>query len=302
MDIQRLRVFSAIAREGSVSAAAAALDYTQPTVSHHLAALEAELGTRLVDRQPRGVVLNDRGRALLPHAEAILSRLEEAERAVHDQASLRTGAVRIGTFPTAGASLLPPAVAELRRRHPGIGVTLTEAEPTETLAALRDGRLDLALVFSQPGHGLERSTDVTLHALLDDPLLLVLPQRHRLARRRRVPLTALTEEGWITGMHPNDPCSMLLTRACLAVGFAPRVLLRSDDYGLIRAFVAVGVGVALVPQLALAHVPEAVVVREVDGAPIVRRVHAALPTAGASAAAEVLVALLRAQVNLPAVS
>jgi DNA-binding transcriptional LysR family regulator len=293
MDMRRLRVFVAVAREGSISAAAAALGYAQPTVSHHLAALEAQLGTRLVERVPRGVVLNDRGLALMPHAEAVLSRLEQGERAVRDQAELRAGSLRIGTFATAGARLLPGPVADLHRRHPGLQVTLTQAEPADTVAALRDGRLDLALVFSQRGHVTERATDVAFHHLLDDPLFLVLPEGHPQARRARVPLTALAGDRWITGVLPEDPCSMLLIQACLRAGFTPQILLNSDDYAVVRAFVAAGMGVALVPQLALLQVPEPVVVREVAGPPIVRQVHVAVPASGATAAAQALLAMLR---------
>lgn len=292
IETRQLLVFQAVAREGSVSAAASALGYAQPTVSHHLQALERRLGTRLLDRGRRGAVLNDRGRVLLGHADAVLERLAAAERAVRDRAALEAGTVRVGTFPTAGATFLPGIVAELRARHPRVHVLVSEAEPPETVAAMRGGRLDIALTFAQPGDRFEPTAELATHHLFDDPLLLVLSPRHPLARRDRLALADLRDEAWLTGTGLGDPCTRLLLRACHRAGFAPRVALQSDDYSAISAFAAAGLGVALVPELALVRPAEGVVVRTLDGPPLVRAVHALMPAAGATEAAERMLELL----------
>lgn len=297
LDAHRLRVFRAIAREGSVSAAASSLAYSQPTVSHHLRALEDYLATPLVERGRGGAVLNDRGRLLLAHAEAILEALEIAEAAVRDRATLRSGSLRVGTFPTAGASFLPPVVSAFRERHPAVGIALFEAEPAETLASLRAGRLDLGLVFSQAGDRLERVPGVVVHHLFDDPMRVVLPASHPLSAEDRIHLSDLARDGWLTGKGNADPCTRLLARACAEAGFAPNVVLRSDDYSAIRGFVAAGLGVALIPSLALAQVHEPVAVRRLAGVPLVREIHVVVPLRGVSAAASALLGEIRAAIT-----
>jgi molybdate transport repressor ModE-like protein len=250
LDINRLRVLVAVAREGSVTAAAEALHYSQPSVSHHLAKLEAEAGVVLVRRAGRGVVLTDAGRLLVARAEEILGQVEAARTELAAHAGLRTGRVRLAAFPSALATLVPPAAARLAADHPGIELALTEAEPPEALAALRNGEVDAALVFEHGGPA-ERGAgaaggdrrNTTLTPLLDEPLYLVTPEG-----TERGGLAAYAERSWIAGC---ERCRAHLVAVCERAGFTPRITFETDDYVAVQALVADGLGVSVLPGLAL---------------------------------------------------
>src|ERR671918_1862449 len=147
LDVKQLRVLKAVGEHGSFSAAAEALSYTQPAISQQVAALEKQTGTTLVDRTSRGVRLTDAGLALVDHAEVVLARLAAAEAELEAMAGVRGGRVRLASFPTAGASLLPPAVALFTERHPEVELTFVEREPEEAAQMLRAAELEVALVF-----------------------------------------------------------------------------------------------------------------------------------------------------------
>src|SRR6266550_5075522 len=154
LDVKRLKVLREVARSGSFSAAADELGYTQPAVSQQISTLEREAGTRLLQRGARGVTLTDAGRALVDHSDAILARLAAAEDELEAIAGLRGGRLRLASFPTAGATLVPLAIAEFSRRHPGVELSLVEAEVEDSLPRLKAGELDVALIFeysSLPG-------------------------------------------------------------------------------------------------------------------------------------------------------
>src|ERR687883_1308548 len=146
LDVKRLRVLREVAARGSFSAAAEALGYTQSAVSQQIAALEREAGSTLIERNPRGLRLTDAGEALVRHADKILARLAEAEAELEAIAGLRGGRLRVATFPTAGATLVPHAIREFNQRHPQVELTLTDLEPHESVPLLRAGELDLILV------------------------------------------------------------------------------------------------------------------------------------------------------------
>src|SRR5919202_6390909 len=148
LDVRRLQMLRAVAREGSLSAAARSLGYTQPAVSHHIARLEEEVGTALLTRLGRGVRLTDAGAALVEHTDAVLTRLGAAEEEVAAIAGLRAGRVRLAAFPSASATLMAGALSRLRTGHPGVEVSFEEAEPEDALPLLREGELDLVLGFS----------------------------------------------------------------------------------------------------------------------------------------------------------
>src|SRR5215467_4272270 len=148
LDVTRLRVLAAVARHGSVTGAAKALNYAQPSVSHHLARLEAETGTRLVERSGRGVRLTDAGRLLAGRAEEILGRLDAAEHELAAHVGQREERIRVAGFPSALATVVPAAAARLRADYPAAELLLAEAEPQGAVRMLRAGRVDLALVFS----------------------------------------------------------------------------------------------------------------------------------------------------------
>src|SRR5919197_785532 len=199
LDVRRMRVLREVAVRGSFSAAAEALSFTQSAISQQIAALERETGATLVERSARGVRLTDAGRALVKHTDAILARLTEAESELEAIAGLRGGRVRLAAFESAAATLMPPAIAEYRSRHPAVELSMMLAEPEAALPQLRAGELDLAVIF---GGALAQSYSIEgleLLELLEDPLYLVLPADHPLARKRNIRLADLAHEEWIGG-------------------------------------------------------------------------------------------------------
>ena len=238
-----------VAARGSFSAAAEALAFTQSAVSQQVAALEREAGIRLVERGVRPVRLTDAGHALLAHAEAVLARLDEAEQELGEIARLRRGRLRLASFPTAIATLVPRAVALFSQRHPDVDVTVIDDHGQGLVPRLARWELDLALVYEhealpEPDIALERTH------LLDDPFDLVVPDGHRLAGRASVALEELAGEAWIGG-GPDSAYGAVVLHTCRAAGFEPRFAFGSDDYNAVQAFVAVGLGIAVLPYLAL---------------------------------------------------
>jgi DNA-binding transcriptional LysR family regulator len=214
-----------------------------------VAALERETGTRLVERGVRPVRLTDAGSALLVHAEAVLARLDEAEQELGEIAGLRRGRLRLASFPTAIATLVPRAVALFNQRHPDVDLTVLDDHRQGLLPRLARWELDLALIYDhealpEPDLQLERTP------LLDDPFDLVVPDGHPLARRASVALAELAGATWIGGT-PDGAYGRIVLHGCRAAGFEPRIAFGSDDYNAVQAFVAVGLGVAMLPRLAL---------------------------------------------------
>src|SRR5271169_4767104 len=217
LNVARLKVLDEVARRGSFSAAADALDYTQSAISQQIAALEQEAGMTLLQRHPRGVSLTAAGQTLVGHAEGILARLESAEAALGAIAGLRGGRLRMASFPTAGATLMPLAVATFRARHPDVELTLAEGEPEQIAPRLRAGELDLALLFEFGDAGNDELTRVEL---FEDPLYLALPREHALAQKRRLRLEDLRGEAWVQ-TSSSSPCARQVVRSCHAAGFEP---------------------------------------------------------------------------------
>jgi DNA-binding transcriptional LysR family regulator len=292
LDVRRMRVLREVAAQGSFSAAAEALSFTQSAVSQQVAALEREAGAKLVERGARGIRLTPAGQALVSHADAILSRLEDAEQELAAIAGLKGGRLRTASFQSAGATLVPRALAEFHRRHREVDLSASTAELTEARELLRSGEIDIAIVMDFEGEPLVYPDLETEH-LLNDQYYVALPSDHRLADRARVALSDLSDEDWINSC-PGTSCDQVVVGACRAAGFDPRVVIESDENDQMQACVAGGLGVALWPQLALAHVRPGVVVKPVAGAQVERRVHAAtLAGAYRSAATEAMLAILR---------
>jgi DNA-binding transcriptional LysR family regulator len=261
LDVKRMRVLREVAARGSFSGAAEALSYTQSAVSQQIAALEREAGTVLVERSARGVRLTDAGTALVAHADAILARLDAAERELEAIAGLRGGHLRLVAFPSAGSSIMPLAVAEFRRRHPAVELSLEPAEPAEAMDGLKSGECDVALSLEasfEPFH----SDAIAKTPLLDDPMFLVLPGDHPLAHKAGLRLEDLADEAFIQGAIGTCPDTSILLRAANAAGFEPRIAFQSNDYTAIQGFIAAGVGVGLIPDLALVSVRDDIVVRD----------------------------------------
>jgi molybdate transport repressor ModE-like protein len=279
LDVRRLRVLQAVAEQGSFSAAADALSFTQSAVSQQIAALEREAGTTLVQRGPGGTRLTDAGRALVAHAEAVLARLADAERELAAIAGLRGGRIRLASFPSAGASLVPEAISLFGQRYPEVELSLTEGEPEDTVPALRRGESDLAVVFDY-SDGAKRSElleGLNCIHLLDDPVYVVLPANHRLARRKAIRLEELAGEPWVGGCC-GGVCHDMLLDWCAGAGFRPNVSLETDDHNVQIGLVAGGVGVTLLPDLALRTAHPGVEVRAVAGSRPMRKIFAAVPS------------------------
>jgi DNA-binding transcriptional LysR family regulator len=274
LDVRRMRVLREVASRGSFSAAAEALAYTQSAVSQQIAALEREAGTKLVERNARGVRLTDAGRALVEHADAILARLADAEAELEAIAGLRGGRLRLASFPSAGATVMPEAIARFRARHPAVELTLEPAEPEPSIVRLRSGEVDLVLDIT-PGFRPPRDDGIERLHLLDDPMYVALPQGHPLARKRNLTLEELADESWILGTTGSCPDVSIFLRSCQLAGFEPRVTFNSDDYFAIQGFVAAGMGASFIPDLALISVRDDIVVRSLGSRPPVRVIWAA---------------------------
>jgi DNA-binding transcriptional LysR family regulator len=275
LNVSRLRVLKEVAYRGSLSAAAEALSYSQSAVSQQIATLEAETGMALLERHARGVSLTAAGQTLVGHAEGILARLEAAQAALAAIAGLRGGRLRMASFPTAGATLMPLAIATFRASHPHVELTLAEGEPEEIAPRLHAGELDLALLFEFAGETPLRE-DIARVELLEDSMYLALPREHPLAERARLRLEDLQEEAWVQ-TSSSSPCARHVVRCCHAAGFEPNVSFESDDYQTVQGLVAAGVGVALIPELALSVVREDITIRALSPRPPVRQVIAAAP-------------------------
>lgn len=252
MNIHHLQVFDAVARSGSIGAAALLLDCTQPTVSHHLAAFERQLGTALFVRGRRGAELTDRGSALLEHAKLILAQIDAAERAVKDATDLRTGLLNVGAFGTAGTTFLARVLEAYASEHPDIELHVEEVDrPADALEAIRTRRLDVAFAYAEPGHWLRPMPGVLVRQIMLDPLVLILPEGHPLGGRDEVALAELAAEPWITNRTDSDPCHRLFVNACNTAGFDPTIRARIDSFSMVGELVRAGVGIALLPRLAL---------------------------------------------------
>ena len=244
-DLRRLRSLCAIADHGSLTAAADALTFTQPAVSQHLAALEAEVGAPLVTRSRGGAELTDAGRLLVEHARAALARLELAEVQVSELVALEQRRVRLAGHSSSLTRLVPLAVADVRRRLPDAAVTIREAGPPGALAALRRGDVDLAVMFRRAGS--EPAADIDERLVLEEAMYAVLPRAHPLAGGSDVELAGLRDDDWVQG--PSSTSPGLIRELCRAAGFEPRIAFESDDPLATRGIVAAGLAVSLVPSL-----------------------------------------------------
>jgi DNA-binding transcriptional LysR family regulator len=251
----------AAARQLNFTQAAALCHIAQPSLSAQIAALERELGTPLFHRQGRSVRLTDAGEALLGYATRLLALEEEARGEVRRVVGLEAGRLRLWTLPTPGQHLLPPLLARFRAAHPGVSISVHEAVPARAIAeAVTEGRADLGILHLPcvlPG--LER------RVLLTEELALVVPEGHKLIGSEPT-LASLAEESWVwvpEGQSPEHP----IFAACLAAGFTPRIACVSGSAGGMQALVAAGLGIALLPRLALSPPLGTVIVELSDPRP-----------------------------------
>jgi DNA-binding transcriptional LysR family regulator len=275
MDFRHLRALQAVAETGSFSAAADALNYTQPAVSRTVAALERELGAVLIERQARPLRLTDAGVALARHADELFALLSGARSEVEAIAQAHAGTVALGTFSSAGAAFVVDALRRFRNTHPGVSVSVAEGMPSSLLRQLRAGELDLAVVFDFPSAGENIGNELELHHLLDDELVVVLPRDHPLADHDRIEPSQLADEDWLLpDFGPDSPSLKLIARACAAAAFEPRIAFRVNDCQMTQAMVATGEGISILPQLMLYPLRQDVTVRPLARQTISRRVAA----------------------------
>jgi DNA-binding transcriptional LysR family regulator len=290
LDAARLRVFREVVRRGSFSAAAEALSFTQPAVSRQIAALEREAGAQLMERSARGIRLTEAGRVLLEHADPILDRLAAAQAQVESVARLEGGRLRIGGFPTANATVVPRAIAAFTVEHPDVELSLVEAPSDELLRALTAGELDLVVVTDQAAAEADPATTEVVELAVDE-LLVALPAGHPRAFQEDLGLDDLRDDVWIEGAH--DSCRRPLVLAAAGCGFEPDIRFGSEQWLGKQGLVAAGVGICLIPGLAIATVRDDIVLRRLARAAPTRRVLALLPRGYRAPAAEPFAELLR---------
>jgi DNA-binding transcriptional LysR family regulator len=280
IDVRRLRVLSEVAAHGSFSGAAVALRLTQSAVSQHVAALEREVGLPLVERGTRPVELTEAGFALTRHATGIFARLDGAEQELEEIAHRRDGRLRFGSVRTALATFVPAAFADFRRKHPEVTLTVVDDSLERLLPRIEGGELDLALIYDHDALPDIAARDFERIPLLDDPFRAVLPAGHRLARRRRaLRLADLAGEPWIGG-SPVAAWYRIVADACAHAGFTPQARFASGDNVAIQSLVAAGLGVAVIPGLAVANPQPGIEVRSLGADAPVRRIAAARPHDG----------------------
>lgn len=256
LDVHAMRVIRAIADEGSITGAAAALGYSQPAVSQQVKRMEARLGMPLVERVGRRLRLTEAGRVLARHAPAVTTALDAAADELAEIRGLRRARVRLVGFPSASPTIVPRLLRELAASAPGLTVTYVEAEPPEAVEAVREDRADIAVTFSYPGdrddpHG-ESARGLAVRAIGTDELMLVLPEGHAAAGTEGVDVAALADENWIAGC---PRCRGHLLEMCGRAGFSPRITFETDNVAAVEGLVAQGIGVATLPRLAVASFP-----------------------------------------------
>ncbi|MBS1694108.1 MAG: LysR family transcriptional regulator [Actinobacteria bacterium] len=294
-DVRRLVVLQEVVRCGSLSAAAASLSYTTSAVSQQITALERDVGSVLLIRSPSGARPTPAGTTLLEHACGILDSISAAERDLIRLATAAPERIRIASFASAAAAILPRAFAQFRGVYPQTELELVTADPDEGVAMLRSDGVDASFITEVPGEATD-FPGVHRVPVYDDEFFVVLPLRHRLAAAAEVPFVALATEQWVVSSATGTcPDTRVFQQACRRAGFAPSVTFRAEDYSTVQGFVAANMGVSLVPALAASHSRGDVAVRRVAGHRPVRRIAVATvnpPASGSPLAA--MVSLLRA--------
>ena len=272
VDVRKLRVLRELATVRSFSEAARGLGYTQSAISQHIRALERETGLQLVERGTRPITLTEAARLLLVTAEPIFGHLARTEAAVAELAGIHTPRIRLAAFASACSTILAPALAAMRNAQPDVEISLVEAEPQDAARALKAGSVDLAVGYAYPGLSEREDRALEHRGLFDDPLRLVLPRDHALLDRRRLTLADLAGEAWIVppGTGPSFEYRRMLAATCRAAGFEPRIAFEMEDIRAGQALVAAGLGVALIPELALEPTSRRVEIRVLTAAPVRR--------------------------------
>ncbi|UKF27732.1 LysR family transcriptional regulator [Clavibacter nebraskensis] len=268
LDSAALAAVHALAVRGSITAAAASLGVSQPALSQTLRRLEARIGVPVTARAGRGVVLTEAGRVLARHAETVVHAIDRAADELDDLRGLRAGTVRVAAFPSASSTVVPRLLGGLAQAHPGLRFGYLEAEPPEAVAAIRAREADVAVTFAYPDDPDDpdaRALDgLEVRPLWRETLWAVLPEARALRHRGALALRDLADDRWIAGCVR---CRRHLVSACARSGFAPATSFETDNAAAAVGMVQAGLGVALLPSLALATapLPRGVVRRRISG-------------------------------------
>jgi molybdate transport repressor ModE-like protein len=291
LDVKRIRVLREVVLQGSFSGAAESLHLSQSAISQQVAALEREVGQPLLERTSEGPKLTAAGEVLASHGDAVIARLDEAERELAEIAGLEEGRLRLMSFPTASATLVTRAMADFRARFPNIELHFAEGEPDDSIPALRSGEIDVAVAFDYPVTPEDFGRDTESELILEEPMQIALPPGHPLAASEKVEVKALAGEDWLCGNRPSS-CREHVLICCRAAGFEPRISFESDDYQVLQGLVAAGLGVTLLPELAGEY--PGVELRDIVPEPPVRRIWAVTREAASrSPATEEMVSILK---------
>jgi DNA-binding transcriptional LysR family regulator len=284
LELRRLRLLRELHERGTVAAVADALQFTPSAVSQQLAMLEREAGVKLLQRAGRGVRLTDAALVLVEHAEALLERAALAEADLAAASGTVAGRGRIAGFESVSLRLALPAMEKLAREAPGLRCELTEMEPEDALPALALGDIDLVLGDEWNHQPRSMPAGVERHELMSDRVRLLLPSRHPAARRHpeAVPLAELAGDAWSTG-YAGMGWDEMTRRTCQELGgFEPDVHSRTNDAGISISVVAHGLGVAMIPDLALPARHPGIAIRDIAGGPVTRAIFAATRTTDAA--------------------
>ncbi len=275
LTLHRLRILREIDQRGTVSAAAKALWMTPPSVSQHMSAMEAETGVQLLERVGRRVRLTPAAKRLVAHTERILAEVERAESDLALARDEIAGSVTVAAPSTVGRAVLIPAAVALRRQYPALDLTISDIEQPDSLTELKSGNIDMAIGLEYTLSPACNPPGFDIEPLMSEPVYLAMPADHPLAAEE-VRLEQLADERWFAARAPN-PCRDAVLRATAYCGFEPNVqLLSSIDYQLSLAAVGAGLGVMLVPALAIYTDYPGVVLKPLVDVPLRRRIFAAL--------------------------
>ncbi|WP_306210878.1 LysR family transcriptional regulator [Actinoplanes sp. RD1] len=252
IDVRRLAVLREVARHGSFNRAAAILRITPSAVSQQISALERTVGTPVVRRSTRGVELTEAGRVLAEASDAISGELAYAQSLIDRLAGDQQPTLTVATFTSGGQRLLPAALTRFTAEHPGVELTVLENEPGDSLPLVREGAADLALVYHFDTPRMAVPASLSWAPLLDDPMWIVLPAGHPLAGRESLTIADLAGERWVHGCLIIDD---ILGHYAAAAGFEPRVACRGTDYVFAQSLVRAGVGISMIPRIALSGEP-----------------------------------------------
>lgn len=278
LDVHRLRLLRELSQHGTIAATARVCSLTPSAVSQQLSTLEREIGTPLFVRDGRRLIFTEAAKLLVEHTERVLAELEQAKAGVAALTSTVRGVLRLAAFPTAARALAPTTIARCRAEYPDLRVQLSEREADESVVALKAGHVDVALVYEYNLLPAVRDAGIELEPLIREPLLVALPPDEpgddaddEPWTEDPIPLHALADQPWIAAGR-DDSLRAVLERACGLAGFAPRLDFASSDYTVIFALVQAGLGVSLVPRLALESVATNLRLRAVAGMELTRTV------------------------------